>query len=209
MGGYEGARLVHFFAMAALVLFVLVHVVMVALVPRTFPRCSAAASRREELIMKRNRAWRSSLDDCSRARSRASSGACSCRRGLSARRAGAADRLRRHRPEGVQKVLWAISRWNDRVQAGCSIPNQLAPDYPESAITRPFPFNAFYARGRGTRASTRRATGSKLAGLVARQGAVDAGRALRAAAGSQVTRHICVEGWSAIGKWGGVRFTTS
>lgn len=37
MGDYEGARYVHFFAMAALVLFVLVHIVMVALVPRTFP----------------------------------------------------------------------------------------------------------------------------------------------------------------------------
>ena len=37
MGDYEGARYVHFFAMAALVLFVIVHVVMVVLVPRTFP----------------------------------------------------------------------------------------------------------------------------------------------------------------------------
>jgi thiosulfate reductase cytochrome b subunit len=36
MGGYEGARLVHFFCMWALVLFIAVHVVMVALVPRTF-----------------------------------------------------------------------------------------------------------------------------------------------------------------------------
>ena len=36
MGGYEGARLVHFIAMAAIVLFVVVHVVMVLLVPRTF-----------------------------------------------------------------------------------------------------------------------------------------------------------------------------
>ena len=35
MGGYEGARLVHFFAMAALAAFVAVHLVMVALVPRT------------------------------------------------------------------------------------------------------------------------------------------------------------------------------
>ncbi len=35
LGGYEGARLVHFFAMAGLVLFVAVHVVMVALVPRS------------------------------------------------------------------------------------------------------------------------------------------------------------------------------
>ena len=35
MGGYESARRVHFFAMAALVAFVAVHVAMVALVPRT------------------------------------------------------------------------------------------------------------------------------------------------------------------------------
>ena len=37
MGDYEGARYLHFFAMAALLAFVVVHVVMVALVPRTFP----------------------------------------------------------------------------------------------------------------------------------------------------------------------------
>lgn len=36
MGDYEGARLLHFFCMAGLVLFVLVHVAMVALVPKTF-----------------------------------------------------------------------------------------------------------------------------------------------------------------------------
>jgi thiosulfate reductase cytochrome b subunit len=35
MGGYEGARLVHFFATAALVCFVAIHLVMVALVPQT------------------------------------------------------------------------------------------------------------------------------------------------------------------------------
>lgn len=35
LGGYEGARWIHFFAMAALVAFFVVHVVMVALVPRT------------------------------------------------------------------------------------------------------------------------------------------------------------------------------
>lgn len=35
MGGYEAARRVHFFSMAALVGFVAVHLVMVALVPRT------------------------------------------------------------------------------------------------------------------------------------------------------------------------------
>ena len=35
MGGYEGARLVHFFAMATLAAFVAIHLIMVALVPRT------------------------------------------------------------------------------------------------------------------------------------------------------------------------------
>lgn len=35
MFGYEGARWIHFFAMTALVAFVAVHLVMVALVPRT------------------------------------------------------------------------------------------------------------------------------------------------------------------------------
>lgn len=35
LGGYEFARLIHFFAMAALVGFVIVHLAMVALVPRT------------------------------------------------------------------------------------------------------------------------------------------------------------------------------
>ena len=34
-GGYEGARLVHFFAMAAIVAFVLIHVVMALLVPKS------------------------------------------------------------------------------------------------------------------------------------------------------------------------------
>jgi thiosulfate reductase cytochrome b subunit len=36
-GDYEGARYVHFFAMAAMAFIVLVHVLMVALVPRTLP----------------------------------------------------------------------------------------------------------------------------------------------------------------------------
>jgi thiosulfate reductase cytochrome b subunit len=37
MGDYEGARLLHFFAMAAIAFIVFVHVVMVVLVPRTLP----------------------------------------------------------------------------------------------------------------------------------------------------------------------------
>jgi len=37
MGDYEGARLLHFFSMAAIAFIVFLHVVMVVLVPRTFP----------------------------------------------------------------------------------------------------------------------------------------------------------------------------
>jgi thiosulfate reductase cytochrome b subunit len=46
MGGYEGARLLHFFAMALVLLIVVVHVVMVALVPRTFPTMITGRLRR-------------------------------------------------------------------------------------------------------------------------------------------------------------------
>ena len=46
MGDYEGARLLHFFAMAAVAFIVLVHVVMVILVPRTFPTMLNGRARR-------------------------------------------------------------------------------------------------------------------------------------------------------------------
>jgi thiosulfate reductase cytochrome b subunit len=46
MGDYEGARYVHFFAMAAIAFIVLVHVAMVILVPRTFPTMFTGRFRR-------------------------------------------------------------------------------------------------------------------------------------------------------------------
>lgn len=46
MGDYEGARLVHFLAMAAVAGIVLVHVAMVVLVPRTFPTIFTGRLRR-------------------------------------------------------------------------------------------------------------------------------------------------------------------
>ena len=45
-GDYEGARYVHFFAMSAVALLVLVHVLMVILVPRTFPTMFTGRIRR-------------------------------------------------------------------------------------------------------------------------------------------------------------------
>jgi DMSO/TMAO reductase YedYZ molybdopterin-dependent catalytic subunit len=98
-----------------------------------------------------------------------------------------------------------VSRWNDRVQAGLFSPTELAPTYPESMITRPFPFNAFYGidevpfvEGDSFRL--------EVTGLVQDRRAWSLAELRQLPQASQVTRHICVEGWSAIGKWGGVPF---
>lgn len=46
MGGYEGARIVHFVAMALTVFIIIVHIAMVALVPRTLPSMITGRIRR-------------------------------------------------------------------------------------------------------------------------------------------------------------------
>lgn len=109
--------------------------------------------------------------------------------------------------EAVQKVLWAMSRWNDRVQAWIFDPDRLAPEFPESAITLPFPFNAYYPMAK-VPAVDPAGYRLELGGLVRekRSWTLPELYALKPQV-SQVTRHICVEGWSAIGKWSGVRFS--
>ena len=61
-----------------------------------------------------------------------------------------------------ESALRVISTFNDRVQALLFNPHTLAPEYPESMITRPFPFNAYYARTR-RRKSTASSTSSRSA----------------------------------------------
>ncbi len=109
--------------------------------------------------------------------------------------------------ESVQKVLTSMSRWNDGVQAAIFNPGKLAPEYPESAITRPFPFNAYYGEDE-VRVVDAASYRLELSGLIreTRPWTLPELNALPQT--SQVTRHICVEGWSAIGKWSGVRFRT-
>jgi len=48
----------------------------------------------------------------------------------------------------------------------------------------------------------------EVSGLVGGSTRLDAGELGALPQADQVTRHICVEGWSAIGKWGGVPFST-
>src|SRR5215475_11281320 len=44
----------------------------------------------------------------------------------------------------AEGVLRKISKFNDSAQALLFNPNTLAPTFPESAITKPFPFNGYY-----------------------------------------------------------------
>jgi len=109
--------------------------------------------------------------------------------------------------EGVEKVLRAMSGWNDRVQALLFDPARLAPEYPESAITRPFPFNAFYGEDEVPEIDTTDYR-LELAGLIRDRKPWTLPELYALPQVSQVTRHICVEGWSAIGKWSGTPFRT-
>jgi len=105
----------------------------------------------------------------------------------------------------VDKVLSAMSRWNDRVQAGLFSEARLAPEYPESAITKPFPFNAYYGID-----EVRMVDGGsfklELSGLIRDKKPWTLPELYALPQASQITRHICVEGWSAIGQWSGVPF---
>ena len=65
----------------------------------------------------------------------------------------------------AESVLAQMSKFNDRVQAALFNPNTLAPTFPESAITRPFPFNAYYTDRRGAGGRRRGPTSSKSQGL--------------------------------------------
>ena len=105
----------------------------------------------------------------------------------------------------IDKALTAVSRMNDRVQGWLFDPNKLAPTYPDSMIARPFPFNAYYGEDE-VEAVDGDAWRLELSGLIADKKPWSLPQLRALPQETQVTRHICVEGWSAIGKWGGVPF---
>lgn len=106
----------------------------------------------------------------------------------------------------VERSLSNISRFNDRIQAWLFNDIQLAPVYPESMITTNFPFNAFYGEDEAPEINGDNYS-LELAGLITNKHPWTLAQLHQMAQVSQVTRHICVEGWSAIGKWGGVPFS--
>jgi DMSO/TMAO reductase YedYZ molybdopterin-dependent catalytic subunit len=107
----------------------------------------------------------------------------------------------------VDTTLRRISRFNDTAQAWLFDPGKLAPTYPESMITRPFPFNAYYDIDQvpDLDAATYRL---QVSGLVANRRTWTLQELRAFPQHEQVTRLICIEGWSAIGKWAGASLAT-
>ncbi|MQR00263.1 molybdopterin-dependent oxidoreductase [Glaciimonas soli] len=105
----------------------------------------------------------------------------------------------------VNSMLERISRYNDGVQAWLFDPTRLAPTYSASMMTRPFPFNAFYSESEAPEVDGD-AFELEISGLVADKHAWKLSELHQLPQVEQITRHICVEGWSAIGRWGGVPF---
>lgn len=106
----------------------------------------------------------------------------------------------------AESALGKISMFNDRVQAWIFGLNRLAPTYPESAITKPFPFNAYYSEDEApvVNGDTYKL---KVGGLVQEKKSWSLPELYAMPQEKQITRHICVEGWSAIGSWTGARFS--
>jgi len=105
----------------------------------------------------------------------------------------------------VETALMQVSRFNDKVQGWLFDSTRLAPTYPDSMITRPFPFNAYYGEDE-IREIEEEGYRLEVTGLVADKRTWTLAELRAMPQTDQVTRHICVEGWSAIGKWGGVPF---
>jgi len=105
--------------------------------------------------------------------------------------------------DGVDKFLFAISRFNDRVQAALFAKDRLAPTFAAADITDPFPFNAYYEEAKAPEidGATWRL---ELAGRIEKKDPWLLTDLEALPQVTQITRHVCIEGWSAIGEWSGV-----
>jgi DMSO/TMAO reductase YedYZ molybdopterin-dependent catalytic subunit len=102
----------------------------------------------------------------------------------------------------AESALQNVSYFNDRVQGWLFNPNRLAPTYPDSMVTRPFPFNAYYPE-EDAPVVDKEDYALEVGGLVDDKKMWTLDELYALPQETQITRHICVEGWSAIGKWTG------
>ncbi|MER3127538.1 molybdopterin-dependent oxidoreductase, partial [Bacillus pumilus] len=105
----------------------------------------------------------------------------------------------------VNRFLMSVSHFNDRVQAWLFDPKRPAATYTEAQLTRPFPFNAYYEIGEVPEVDASDFV-LELSGLVTGKKRWTLPELYALPHAEQITRHICVEGWSAIGRWGGTPF---
>jgi DMSO/TMAO reductase YedYZ molybdopterin-dependent catalytic subunit len=109
--------------------------------------------------------------------------------------------------DAVQRFLAKFSAWNDRVQAAIFNPHKLAPTFDGSRAVKDFRYNAWYGPDDAPKLSTSDYR-LNLAGLIADKRSWTVEQLYALPQESQVTRHVCVEGWSMIGKWTGTPLRT-
>jgi DMSO/TMAO reductase YedYZ molybdopterin-dependent catalytic subunit len=105
----------------------------------------------------------------------------------------------------VQSVLKVMSRWNDRAQAFLFNRQALAPTYSEKEAVRDFRYNAYFGANDAPKLSAADYR-LELSGLIENKRPWTVEQLYALPQESQITRHVCVEGWSMIGKWSGARF---
>ncbi len=105
-----------------------------------------------------------------------------------------------------ENALRVISHFNDWVQARLFNPHTLAPVFPQSAVTRPFPFNAYYSQEEAPDIDPGKYQ-LEIGGLVDSKKPWTLSELYQLPQVSQITRLVCVEGWSAIGSWQGVKLS--
>ncbi len=109
--------------------------------------------------------------------------------------------------DAVQSVLAKFSAWNDRVQAALFSGTRLAPEFPAAMAVKDFRYNAWYGpeKAPDLKPADYRLM---LSGLIANKQPWTVEQLYALPQVSQVTRHVCVEGWSMIGKWSGTPLKT-
>ena len=104
--------------------------------------------------------------------------------------------------DSAEELLKKVSKFNDAVQALIFNPYAMAPTFSESAITKPFPFNAYYEIDDAPEVNGKDWK-LEVSGLVENKKSWTLEELYKLPQEKQITRHICVEGWSAIGSWTG------
>ena len=106
-------------------------------------------------------------------------------------------------PKVRGRLLDRVSRWNDAAQRALYSPERLAPTYTKDEITAPFRYNGFYPEAYAPRLDATRWR-LELGGAIERKAPLGLAELRAMPQAAQITRLICIEGWSAVGEWSGV-----